>query len=129
MLIASRLKHNLIDCDLNTTFNYLELKKLSNEKILGVYEDHILSGTIIFSMFQNSTSYLWLLSQIRSYLKEQDRLLYYNAYIMPCLEYWCTVCGNSSNFNTYKIKKKCKGEHASLVLGKFTQHLKMCEII
>ena len=39
MLIASRLKNNLIDCDLNTTFNYLELKKLSNEKILGVYED------------------------------------------------------------------------------------------
>ena len=63
------------------------------------------------------SSYLWLLSQIRSYLTEQHRLLYYNAYIKPHLEYCCIVWGNSSNFNTYKIEK-LQTRACKLILGK-----------
>ena len=46
-------------------------------------------------------SHFWFLF----YLTKQHRLLYYNAYIKPHLEYCCVVWGNSSNFNTYKIEK------------------------
>ena len=52
MLIASRQKRNsLTDTDLKLTYNNLELKISTNEKILGVHVD------------QN----FWLLSQIRTY--------------------------------------------------------------
>ena len=63
------------------------------------------------------SSYLWLLSQIRSHLTEQHRLLYYNAYIKPHLEYCYIVWGNSSNFNTYRIEK-LQRRACKLILGK-----------
>ena len=119
MLIASRQKRNsLISCDLNITFNNLELKNSSNEKILGVHVDHNFVWNNHFQYVSKKiSSYLWLLSQIRSYLTEQHRLLYYNAYINPHLEYCCIVWGNSSNFNTYKIEK-LQRRACKLILGK-----------
>ena len=75
------------------------------------------------SHFQQVTkkisSYLWLLSQIRTYLTKQHRLLYYNAYIKSHLEYCCVVWGNSTNLNTYMIEKlqKKKKRACKLILG------------
>ena len=62
------------------------------------------------------SSYLWLLSQIRTYLTKQHRLLYYNVYIKPHLEYCCVVWGNSSNFHTYKIENPQR-RTCNLILG------------
>ena len=62
------------------------------------------------------SSYLWLLSQIRTYLNVQHRLLYYNAYIKSHIEYCCIVWGNSCNFNAYKIEK-LQRRTCKLILG------------
>ena len=94
------------------------LKNSSNEKILGVHVDHNFVWNNHFQyVSKKMSSYLWLLSQIRSYLTEQHRLLYYNAYIKPHLEHCCIVWGNSSNFNTYKIEK-LQRRACKLILGK-----------
>ena len=106
MLTASRQKrHTLIYGNLKLEYNNLELQISSNEKLLGVHVDKNLVWNNHFQQVSKKISYLWLLCQIRTYLRTQHRLLYYDAYIKPHLEYCCVVWGNSSNFNTYKIEK------------------------
>ena len=119
MLIASRQKRNsLIESDLNITFNDRELKNSNNEKILGVHVDQNLVWNSHFQyVCKKIASNLWLLSQIRIYLNEQHRRLYYNAYIKPHIEYCCVVWGNSSNLNAYKIEKMQR-RACKLILGK-----------
>ena len=118
MLIASRQKrHTLIDENLKLEYNNLELQISSMGKFWVFIWMKILSGITISCKFPKKiSSYLCLLSQSRTYLTKQHRLLYYNAYINPHLEYCCVVWGNSSNFNTYKIetlyRRACK-----LILG------------
>ena len=118
MLIASRQKrHTLIDGNLKLEYNNLELQISSNEKILGVHMDENLVWNNHFQQVSKKiSSYLWLLSQIRTYLTKQHRLLYYNAYIKSHLEYCCVVWGNSTNFNTYKIEK-LQRRACKLILG------------
>ena len=118
MLIASRQKiHTLIDGNLKLEYNNLELQISSNEKILGVHVDENLVWKNHFQQVSKKiSSYLWLLSQIRTYFTKQHRLLYYNAYIKSHLEYCCVVWGNSTNFNTYKIEK-LQRRACKLILG------------
>ena len=118
MLIASRQKrHTLIDGNLNLEYNNLELQISSNEKILGVHVDENLVWNNHFQQVSKKiSSYLWLLSQIRTYLTKQHRLLYCNAYIKSHLEYCCVVWGNSTNFNTYKTQK-LQRRACKLILG------------
>ena len=51
------------------------------------------------------SSNLWLLSKIRSYLTTNHRLMFYNAYIKPHIEYCSIVWRNVSNNNINKINK------------------------
>ena len=51
------------------------------------------------------SSYLWLLSKLKSYLSVEHRLLLYNAYIKPHFEYCRTVWSNTSSGNINKITK------------------------
>ena len=51
------------------------------------------------------TSYLWLLSKIRSDLSTDHRLLFYKAYIKPHLDNCSVVWCNTSNSNINKINK------------------------
>ena len=118
MLIASRQKRNsLLDNDLKITFNNTDLKNSSNEKILGVHVDQNFVWNNHFQhVSKKISSYLWLLSQNRTYLNVQHRFLYYNAYIKSHIEYCCIVWRNSCNFNAYKIEK-LQRRACKLILG------------
>ena len=118
LFIASRQKrHSLIDGNLKLEYYNLELQISSNEKILGVHVDENLVWNNHFQQVSKTrSSYMWLLSQIWTFLTKQHRLLYYNAYIKPHLEYCCVIWGNSSNFNTYKIEK-LQRRACKLILG------------
>ena len=123
MLIASRQKSSLIESDLKITFNNVDLKNSSDEKILGVHMDQ---NFVLNNQFQHVSkkisSHLWLLSQIRTYLNVQHRLLFYNAYIKSHIEYCCVVWGNSCNLNAYKIEK-LQRRACKLILGNdYIQH-------
>ena len=76
------------------------------DKILGVYvDDNLLWNNHFQHVSKKISSYLWLLSKIRSYLSVEHRLMFYNAYIRPHLEYCCTVWSNTSSRNINKISK------------------------
>ena len=82
-------------------------------KILGVQVDeNLLWNNQLLHVSKKVSSYLWLLSKIRQYLSKEHRLLFYNAYIKPHLDYCSTVWSNTSNSNIRKInilqRRACK---------------------
>ena len=97
MLITSRQKRsNLQDNYLELNFNDVDLKLSSNENILGVQiEENLLWNSHFQYISKKIASSLWLLSQIRSFLSVDDKLLFYNAYIRPHIEYCSVMWGNS----------------------------------
>ena len=53
-------------------------------KILGVHvDDNLMWNNHFQHVSKKISSYLWLLSKIKSYLPVEHRLLFYNAYIKP----------------------------------------------
>ena len=75
-------------------------------KILGVYVDeNLLWNDQFHHISKKLSSYLWLLSKIRSYLSLDHRKLFYNAYIKPHNEYCSIVWCNTSSSNINKIHK------------------------
>ena len=60
---------------------------------------------------------MWLLSQIKSFLSTEGKLLFYNAYIKPHLDYCSAIWGNSTNFNIQKITK-LQTRACKIILGR-----------
>ena len=99
-------------------YENVDFRVTSCEKVLGVHIDDNLTWTSHFQHVSKKIStYLWLLSQIRSYLPIHHRMTFYNAYIKPHLEYCCVIWGNSFNSNVYKIEK-LQRRACKLILGK-----------
>lgn len=124
MLITSRQKrYNLQNNSLILNLNEVDLKLSSNEKILGVQiEENLVWNGHFQYISKKIASSLWLLSQIKSFLSVDDKLLFYNAYIRPHLEYCSVIWGNSTNLNIQKITK-LQRRACKLILGSEYTHL------
>ena len=124
MLITSRQKRsNLQDNNLELNFNDVDLKLSSNEKILGVQiEENLLWNSHFQYISKKIASNLWLLSQIKSFLSVDDKLLFYNAYIRPHIEYCSVIWGNSTYLNIKKMTK-LQRRACKLILGSEYRHL------
>ena len=87
MLIANRQKRNaMADNNLTVNYNNIELHLTSSEKILGVkFEDNLEWTNHSQHVSKKISSYLCFLSQIKSYLSQHHRDLFYNRYIKPHL--------------------------------------------
>ena len=114
MLITSRQRRsNLQNPNLSLRYNEIDIKMTTISKILGVQVDeNLLWNNQLLHVSKKVSSYLWLLGKIRQYLSKEHRLLFYNAYIKPHLEYCSTVWSNTSNSNISKIntlqRRACK---------------------
>ena len=112
MLITSRQKRNKLQEDtLSLTrgfrnYNDRDIKMTTSDKILGVYVNQNLSWNDHYQhVSKKVSSYLWLLSKIKTYLSREHRLLFYTSYIKPQFDYCSVIWSNSSNFNIDKINK------------------------
>ena len=107
MLITNRQKrNNLYESALSLKYNDIDIKMTTSDKILGVHVDENLSWNDHYQhVSKKVSSYLWLLSKIKTYLPQEHRLLYYNSYIKPQFDYCSIIWSNSSNFNINKINK------------------------
>ena len=105
MLITTRQKRVRLDENLFTlTYNDVILQLTTGDKILGVnIEQNLLRNYHFQCVSRKVSSYIWLLSKIKSYLRTEYRRLFYNAYIQPHLDYCNTIWRNSSNYNISKI--------------------------
>ena len=80
MFITSRQKrNNLYESVLSLKYNDIDIKMTTSDKILGVHVDENLSWNDHYQhVSKKVSSYLWLLSKIKTYLPQEHRLLYYN---------------------------------------------------
>ena len=107
MLITTRQKRITLDVSLlSLSYNEIDLQLTTGDKILGVYIDENFQWDNHFKYIcKKVSSYIWLLSKIKSYLTLEHRLIFYNAYIQPQFNYCTMIWGNSSNYKVPKITK------------------------
>ena len=107
MLITSRQKrHSMQNPALYLTYSDIDMKMTHADKILGVHaDDNLMWNNDFQHVSKKISSYLWLLSKIRSYLSVEHRPLFYNAYVKPHFEYCSTVWSNTSSGNINRITK------------------------
>ena len=75
-----------------TSLHDSEIKVSEQEKLLGVLIDNNLSwSTHIENTLKKCNTLLYLLGRIKQYLSIPIRTLFYNAYILPHLDYCCTI--------------------------------------
>jgi hypothetical protein len=107
MFLCSYQKHrNLKDNYPPLLLNGIELTLSSEVKLLGVTVTNTLNwDSHVINVLKKCNSYLFLLSSIKSFLSCDKRKLFFNAYILPHLDYCCTVWGRcSSNLEDKLIK-------------------------
>ena len=118
MLITSRQKRTVLnDAVLNLQYSDIDISMTTCDKILGIQVDENLTWNSHFNFLSKKlSSYMWLLSKVRTYLSTEHRVLFYNAYIKPHLDYCSLIWSNTSNININKIsrlqRRSCK-----LILG------------
>jgi hypothetical protein len=75
-----------------------EIEFTDTEKLLGVHVDKNLKWkTQIQNTIKKCNSQLYLLLRIKQYLDLHSRKLFFNAYILPHIDYCCTIWGNCSS--------------------------------
>ena len=92
------------------TLNGQQIIESTCEKVLGVFIDASLSwSSHIDYIIKKVNSSLALLKRIKKYLNHKARQMYYNAYVLPHLDYCCSIWGNCNNFlldSLLKLQKR-----------------------
>ena len=107
MYITTKNKSHLIQTEnCNLTINDDILHISSSEKLLGVTIDNNLSwDTHVINTLKKCNSLLYLLTRIKPFLSKSKRILFYNAYILPHIDYCCIIWGNCNKTLEDKIVK------------------------
>ena len=75
-----------------------QIQIFESEKLLGVHINNSLTWTShIEATLKKCNSLLFLLNRIKQYLNVPTRKLFYNAYILPHLDYCCSIWGNANS--------------------------------
>ena len=76
------------------------------EKLLGVHIDpHLNFNKHVDYVCRSITTKISLLKRIKRFLPLSYKKLYYNAYILPCIDYCLTIWGNTAKSNLERIHK------------------------
>lgn len=95
-----------------------EIEFSETEKLLGIHVDNNLKWkTQVDKTLKKCNTQLYLLLRIKQYLDVNARKLFFNAYILPHLDYCCTVWGNCNNEQILDIIKFQK-RAARIILDK-----------
>ena len=105
--------------DLNVNIGGHPLKQERSMKYLGVYLDQNLSwNEQCDKLCVHIAGKLAVLRRIRSFVKPDLLKLLFEKTIQPVFDYACTVWGNTSQGNMYKLQR-AQNYAARLVLGNF----------
>lgn len=106
MLITTSQKrsHSALDLKLKITVGNQCVPCSDEEKLLGVVVNKNLDWSEQVKQVCNSLKYrLRILKEIRSYLSMKARTVYCNSYILPYLDYCCTIWGNTTQSNLLRL--------------------------
>ena len=105
--LLQSIEHNT---SIEFNLNKQPLEIVTNEKLLGVLVDqHLTWKYQVEKTIKKCNSMLYLLLRIKFFLDIHSRKLFYNAYILPHLDYCSTIWGNCSDHlknELIKIQKR-----------------------
>ena len=98
MYICSNFKHRaIVDSYPSVKLHDIQLSASFEEKLLGVTIVNTLNwDNHVNNVIKKCNSYLFLLSRVKRFLSIDKRKLFFNAYILPHIDYCCTIWGNCS---------------------------------
>ena len=104
LLIGTSQRLSRCQSNLEIIVNNHKIECSEYEKLLGIQIDKSLSFVKhIDYVCKNLTSKISLLCKIKQYLPLETRKLYYNAYILPVMDYCLTVWGSTSKYQLDRI--------------------------
>lgn len=116
MLLATKQKLRNAPPALQVEVQNTLIETVSEDKVLGVIIDNNLSWKSQVQKVRKTVLFkLSILRRIRKYLPKHTRILFYNYYVKPHLDYCCSVWGNCSKRDCNIIIKLQK-QAARLVL-------------
>lgn len=97
MFISSKPKVNHVSNSPVLKIKNENISISTDEKLLGINIDNVLGWTTqVENTIKKCNSLLYLLSRIKCYLSIPSRKFFYNAYILPHLDYCCIIWGNTN---------------------------------
>ena len=103
---------------LNLYVKDTKVECVTTHKLLGINTDHfLLWNAQVDNICKSLTSKIALLLKIRKFLPLKIRILYFNAYIQPLINYCLTIWGNCSKQDLHRISKLLK-RAARIILDK-----------
>ena len=105
-----------------------ELKISNNERLLGIQIDKTLSWNCqVENVLKKCNSLLYLLMRIKYCLNLDSRKNFFNAYILPHLDYCCTIWGSCNQDSKDKILRfQKRAARIILDLSFLMNHLNHC---
>ena len=105
MIICSHQKRVYLPCDhLNIAVDGISLENVDHQKVLGLFIDKNMSWNIhIDNLCRELSKLIGLLWRNRHLLPYHCRLLFYNSFILPRIDYCLPIWGNSSIQGMNKI--------------------------
>lgn len=105
MLIGSRYKLKSVN-SLQLFLENVQLENVSCQKLLGICIDNNLKWDVqIDNVCKNINSKINLLKKIKYFLNRQSRMMFYNGYILPIMDYCCHIWGKENKGSVNKIIK------------------------
>ena len=116
-IITTRQKRATLErSEVNLTINQQILQQTCCDKLLGVEIDQNLNfQSHIKRIHAKVSQSIALLRRIKKFLPMNARIKFYNAYILPHLEYCCTIWGDSTDV---KSLSKLQNRAARIILDK-----------
>ena len=109
MFIVSKQKMRQNEAGITPTkikINDCTIDEVDSTKLLGVKINNSLSWNGQIAQVKKAAAYrLSLLRKIRKSLPFETRILYYNYYVKPIIEYCCSVWGNCTRDNILQVVK------------------------
>ena len=123
MVICTYQKRRFLPkTSLNVHINNVKIINVISDKILGVHLDNnLLIDIHIDNLCLKLSRLCGLLCRIRNFLSFQAKLLFYNSYVQPCLDYCATTWGFCSdaqiNIYVYPDFKNALEDLFSMILN------------
>ena len=94
LITTQQRRHHLQNDQLSITLNELNLQQVNQQKVIGVVVDGNLKWREhVNDVYNKISQTLALFRRIKQFLPQWTRILFYNSYIMPHLDYCVTVWG------------------------------------
>ena len=121
MLITTRQKRQLIQsCPLKLKYDNQLIEEEANHKVLGVIIDNNLTWTDhLTSISKSMSTKIFQLSQIKRFLPQNAKKMFFDAYILSILNY-CSTLWDSTNNRSLKIIERAYKRAVKAVINKNT---------